>query len=206
MSPVVAIDMDLRSPEGPLARPQVRARVDPVDCYGLDAAALAGRAGLVVPPTVDQEHLMTCRALVEGHLAGGGVVVFGGHLFRPWLPGARPFVPLTVTSHHDYEVDRVADHPVFAGVRAADLTFRRGVAGFFARGHHPPPPGATVLVRLRGGVPVTYVDRVTTPGTILVQATCDLLAFAGADTAAGRITGQLLDWIVAEAARRRPDR
>ncbi len=76
------------------------------------------------------------------------------------------------------------------------LDFRRGVAGFFARGHHPVPDGAEVLVRLAGGQPATYVDRVSTGGTILVQASSDLLGYPGnAGDTAQRIPNQLLAWL-----------
>ena len=39
-----------------------------------------------------------------------------------------------------YRVAELAPHPIFDGVDPDDLTLRKGVAGFFARGHHPPPP------------------------------------------------------------------
>jgi hypothetical protein len=90
-------------------------------------------------------------------------------------------------------VVEVADHPIFRGM-GTELTFRRGVAGFFARGHHPVPPGAEVLTRLFGGEPATYLDRVSTAGTIVVQATSNLLSYCGQ---------ALVDWVVAEAAQRR---
>ncbi|MGQ0480613.1 MAG: hypothetical protein ACT4O0_06235 [Pseudonocardia sp.] len=83
-----------------------------------------------------------------------------------------------------------------------DLTFRRGVAGFFARGHHPPPPGAEVLVRLAGGQPATYVDQVSTAGTIVVQANSDLLGYAADRSTAARVPDQLVDWALAQSARR----
>jgi hypothetical protein len=152
---------------------------------------------------VDQEHLSAHRAVIRRYLDDGGVVVFGGHLHRHWLPGASMFVPLEVRSHRDYEVAWVADHPIFDGVDPSDLTYRRGVAGFFARGHHPPPDGAEALVRLAGGQPVTYLDRCSTAGTILVQSSGDLLGYYGLDSTATRIPGQLLDWAGAEANERR---
>jgi hypothetical protein len=79
---------------------------------------------VVVPAIVDQEHLSAHRAVIHRYLDGGGVIVFGGHLHRPWLPGASMFVPLDVRSHRDYEVAWVADHPVFNGVDPSDLTCR----------------------------------------------------------------------------------
>lgn len=89
----------------------------------------------------------------------------------------------------------VADHPILRGM-GTELTFRRNVAGFFAPGHHPVPPGAEVLTRLFGGEPATYLDRVSTAGSIVVQATSNLLSYCGE---------ALIDWIVGEAAQRRAE-
>ena len=201
MSAIARIEMDIRSPEQGDPDP----RIHRLDCYALAATDLSRYDGLVIPAMVDQEHLAHHRGVIHRYLDGGGVVVFGGHLHRDWLPGASMFVPLEQPSLATYRVERVADHPIFAGVDPEDLTFRRGVAGFFARGHHPPPPGAEVLTELAGGVPATYLDRVSTVGTILVHASGDLLSYGGlAGSTAARIPGQLLDWIQAESAQRRP--
>ncbi|HVL84251.1 MAG TPA: hypothetical protein VM367_08225 [Pseudonocardia sp.] len=200
MSVVARIDMDIRSEAGTAQDP----RLEQLDCYALGSADLSRYAGLVFPATVDQEYLAGIRHVVRRYLDGGGVVVFGGHLLRDWLPGASAFVPLARPGLAAYRVERVAEHPVFAGVDPDDLTFRRGVAGFFARGHHPLPPGAEVLTELAGGLPATYVDRVSTAGTILVHTSADLLGYgASGDGTATRIPGQLLDWVVAESTRRR---
>jgi hypothetical protein len=201
MAAVALLDMDIRSRDDPL---DVAGRIDRIDCYALAETDLTPYAGLVVPAMADQEHLVRHRVALRDYLDTVGFIVFGGHLHRDWLPGASAFVPLGVRSVRDYEVTFVADHPVFDGVDPHDLTFRRGVAGFFARGHHPPPDGATILTRLSGGQPATYLDEVTTGGTILLQSSCDLLGYAsGLDSTAARIPGQLLDWMVAEANRRR---
>ncbi|MHA6782595.1 hypothetical protein ACVGOW_16620 [Pseudonocardia saturnea] len=178
--------------------------VHELDLYDLGTADLAAFPVLVVPPMADQEHLALHRDAVRAYLDGGGVVVFGGHLHRDWLPGTSRFVPVHPPSLRAYRVAEVVDHPIFNGVRAEDLTTRRGVAGFFARGHHPPPPGAEVLVRLAGGEPVTYVDRVSTGGTIVVHATGDLLALGEHDGTGARVPGQLVEWALGEAGRARP--
>jgi hypothetical protein len=193
---IALLDMDIRAP----GRTD---HGDRVDCYALDRTDLSRYALLVVPATVDQEHLARHRGVIREFLDGGGVLLFGGQLHRDWLPGASAFVPLPQPSLAAYRVAWVADHPIFAGVDPDDLTFRRGVAGFFARGHHPLPPGAEVLVRLAGGEPVTYVDRTSTRGTIVVHASGDLLGYDGADNTAGRLRGQLVEWARAEARARR---
>ncbi|MFT9846425.1 hypothetical protein [Aneurinibacillus sp. REN35] len=75
------------------------------------------------------------------------------------------------------------------------MTFNKGVAGFFARGHHPVPEGADVLLTLPGGEPITYIDRTTTRGTILVHSGNDLFGYRDSSTTTGRIGRQLLAWI-----------
>lgn len=187
MPTVAALSMDIRSPENDSTDP----RVETLDCYDLPTTDLTRFAGLLVGPLADQEFLSRHRAVIARYLGRGGVVVFGGHLHRDWLPGAGAFVPLAGRGLAAYRVAEVAEHPLFAGLTPDELTFRRGVAGFFARGHHPPPEGAEVLVRLGGGEPATYVDRVSTRGTILVHATADLR---------GHVGDRVVDWVLAEAA------
>jgi hypothetical protein len=184
---VAVLDMDTRNPEGGTWS----GRVSRLDCYALGSTDLTRYAALIVTPNVDQEYLVRQRWMIRSYLDGGGVLIFGGHLHRDWLPGASAFIPLANRSMAGYRVAEIADHPIFRGKGPDELTFRRGVAGFFARGHHPLPPGAEVLTRLAGGEPATYLDRVSTAGTIVVQATSDLLSYCGE---------ALLDWVVAESA------
>ncbi|MDQ3824986.1 MAG: DUF4159 domain-containing protein [Actinomycetota bacterium] len=186
---VAVLDMDIRHGDAT----DWSDRVDRLDCYAIGSVDLAQYPALIVTPNADQEHLARQQRVLRDYLERGGVVVFGGHLHRDWLPGASAFVPLTNRSLDGYRVVEVADHPIFRGM-GTEMTFRRGVAGFFARGHHPLPPGAEVLTRLFGGEPATYLDRVSTAGTIVVQATSDLLSYCGE---------ALLDWIIAESAQRR---
>ncbi|MGD9528721.1 MAG: hypothetical protein AB7V44_18210, partial [Pseudonocardia sp.] len=193
---VAVLDMDIRSPER-------STRGDLIDCYALPEVDLSGYDLLVVGATADQEFLARHRDVVERFLDGGGVLHFGGQLHRDWLPGASPFVALPRPGLAAYRVAEVAPHPIFDGVEAADLTFRRGVAGFFARGHHPPPEGADVLVRLAGGEPATYVDRVSTRGTILVHASGELLGLGEHNGTGARVPDQLVAWAREEAAVRR---
>ncbi len=184
---VLELDSDIRSPE---SNPH-DSRVARIDTYRLTEDDLAAAAGLLIGPSVDQEYLMRHQDLIGRYLDAGGVVVFGGHLSRPWLPGTAPFVPLAGRRRRDFRVVEIAEHPLLVGLNPDELTFRRGVAGFFARGHHPVPAGAEVLIRLHGGQPCSYLDRVSSAGTILVHATADLGGFLGP---------RLVDWVLAEAA------
>ncbi len=193
--------LDAQTSATPIAEePIVRQRMAVEDVYRLPDLDLEPYLGLHISGMVDQEFLFRERAVISAFLDRGRVVVFCGHLLRPWLPGCGTFVPAPVTSYRDYVVEIVAPHPVYEGVEARDLTFRRGVAGFFARGHHPPPPGAEVLATLAGGQPITWIDRSTTNGTVFVHSGNDLVGFAD-DSTASRLGPQLLDWVESEGRR-----
>jgi hypothetical protein len=198
---VAVLDMDLRSPSEPLAHPSVRNLIELIDCYDLPRLDLERYRGLVVEGMIDQEFLYCHRGLIGAYLAHGGTIVFGGHLLRRWLPSVGLFVPKQVMSFRDYEVRIVSDHPIFDGVDAHDLTYRRGVAGFFARGHNPPSPEAVVLAELAGGEPVVYLDERTTAGRILVHSGYGLLGYSLGETTAARVAPQLLAWIIDGAGR-----
>ena len=181
----------------------LRDALDAQDIYDLPSLDLGAYRALAITSACDQEFLLEHAQPIRQFLDQRKVLVFSGHLFRPWLPGAGMFQPKTIRSHHDYTVRLVKQHPVFDGVREDDLTFRKGVAGFFARGHHEPPPGAEILARLvdaEHGEPIVYVDRVSTAGVILVHAGNDLLASVDRDSTAGRIAPRLIRWMLAEAA------
>lgn len=181
-----------------LQHPVVRDAVEAVDIYDLPAVDLRRYHGVIVSGSADQELLWRQREQIRAFLDDRKVLVFSGHLFRPWLPGAGIFVPKAIRSFRDYTVHIVRPHPIFEGVRAEDLTFRKGVAGFFARGHHPPPEGAEILLTLNDGEPIVYLDRRGTRGTILAHAGNDLLGYADRETTAGRIAPRLVRWVEEE--------
>lgn len=167
-------------------------RIDMYDLPGLD---LCSFSGLVVSSQVDQDFLYRHRRRIRTYLDGGGVVAFSGHLSRQWLPGAGLFEPKSIESPADYSVVEATPHPVFEGVEMADLTYHRDVAGFFARGHNPPPEHATVLLRLADGEPIVYVDEESTGGTIFAHSGNDLVTVGGRSTTAASVPEQLLGWI-----------
>jgi len=159
---------------------------------------------LIINCHVDQEFLYKEKDRIRRFLDDKKIVIFSGNLYRDWLPGGSRFIPKKVTSHFDYQVSIVKPHPVFAGVESDDLTYSRGVAGFFARGHHPLPEGAEVLLTLPGDVPILYVDRKSTKGTILVHAGNDIFGSLR-NPKISHAPGQLKQWIQDEYTRLQKD-
>ncbi|MGE7980489.1 phosphate starvation-inducible protein PhoH [Psychrobacillus sp. NPDC093200] len=167
-----------------------------IDQYQLTQHNLEPYCCIVVHDFADQEYLYKNRAIIEGFLEAGKIVIFGGHLFREWLPGSPIFTPRTIESHEDYKVYKKIDHPIFEGVDTDDMTYNKGVAGFFARvTHSPVPAGSDVLLTFRDGMAITYIDRQSTKGTILVHSGRDLFAHRMQNKSTDRISTQLLQWI-----------
>ncbi|MFY0519402.1 hypothetical protein [Lysinibacillus sp. UGB7] len=153
---------------------------------------------LIIPNFIDQEFLFTQREKITSFLAQKKIVVYCGHLFREWLPGCGPFMPQLIRNFKDYEVFPTAQSTIFEGVTTADMTFKKGVAGFFARGYHHAPANAEILLTFANNKPVTYVDRSSTNGTILVHAGRDLLGYADENKTTDRIRPQFLAWLESE--------
>ncbi|CAB3860839.1 hypothetical protein [Achromobacter deleyi] len=156
---------------------------------------------LLVPANVDQRFLLTQRDRLEAYLLAGGAMVFNGHVAYPFLRWLAPFVPGAARGLDGLRVHRAADHPVFDGVQGEHLTFRRGVAGFYARGGNPPPEGAQVLNTLGSdALPVDWVLALPGGGRLLAHAGNDLWMYAGSADTAGRIVPQLFAWLRGDSA------
>lgn len=166
-----------------------------IDHYALHTTALDPFRAVLLPAHLDQRYLGEIAPVIAAFLDRGGRLVFNGHVAWPMLRELRPFVPLASLHLEDLQVHRLADHPVFAGVDTRHLTYRRGVAGFYARGHNPPPDGAVLLMGVgQEKVPCDWVLRRPQGGEILCHAGNDLWMYIDADDTAGRLVPQLIAW------------
>ena len=168
---------------------------DVVDQYDFAKLDLDTYKCISIPSFVDQEFLYTQKEKIEDFVNKRNILIFCGHLFRNWLPGGTNFIPKTITDYTDYEIHIVQRHAIFDGVETNDMTYNRGVAGFFARGYYMPPKGAIVLLELGEGECVTYIDRHTADGVILLHAGNDLFSYMEAGKTTDRISRQLLSWV-----------
>lgn len=167
-----------------------------VDQYSLTEMDLSSFNCIVVHDFADQEYLYKNKSIIEDFLNEGKIVIFCGHLFKEWLPGCPIFTPRNIQSHKDYEIFVEKQHPIFDGVSTDDMTYNKGVAGFFSRVTHAPiPVNAEVLLTFHDQMPITYIDRYSTKGTILVHAGRDLFALRMQNKSTDRISNQLLQWI-----------
>jgi hypothetical protein len=177
-------------------RPDLGSRIDLVPLYELERTELSAYRGLLVGLHADQRFLAMRRAQLEAFLSGGGTIVVCGHVAHSFLAELKRFRPIPDYTTSDLVVRREVEHPVWAGVNTEDLTWRRGVAGFYGRGANPPPEGAAVIHTLGPGRhPVDFECRPGVGGRLLVHAGADLWGYLEASNTAARMAPQLLDWI-----------
>ncbi|MDR0588045.1 MAG: hypothetical protein LBG61_03600 [Burkholderiales bacterium] len=151
---------------------------------------------ILIPSHINQRALIPFAPFMERFLNRGGVLVFNGHLVYPVIPGLSSFVPAQGGRLEDLIVERVNNHPIFEGVNVDDLSFRRGVAGFYGRGSNPPPSGALILHRLKkDGSVIDWVWHRPEGGVIFMHTGNPMWMFVNDDTSAARIAPRLLVWV-----------
>lgn len=177
---------------------QAAGRVVVRDTYEFDSLALDDFSALLISMHSDQRHLAARAAVIDTFLRGGGTVVANGHVAYPFLPGIGAFHPLQDYRLDDLVVKRATHHPVWRGVDDNDLTFRRGVAGFYGRGWHEAPERATIIHTL--GMqrrPVDFIYPVER-GRVLFHGGNDLWQYGGSADSTRHILPQLMAWLFEE--------
>ena len=173
-----------------------------LDQYKLTTTDLSPYNVLVVTDFIDQEYLFEQRDVILDFLNAGKIVIASTHIFRAWLPNVNFFMPKPIFKHSDYELVVANDSTIFEGVDMQELAYRKQVSGFYARGYHPVTvKDAEVLLTFTDGTPITYVDRTSTNGTMLVHSARDLLSYATGDNTTSRITPQTKEWLKEELQR-----
>ena len=154
---------------------------------------------IMVPNFADQENLYMHKNVIEKFLSQGKIIAFFGHLFRPWLPGAPLFMPEKIKHFSDYNLYPQENSSIFKGVLTEDMTFKKGVAGFFARGHYHADEKSEVHLIFESGHICSYADRHSTRGTIFVHAGRPLHGYYKDGKTTDRLRPQFIQWLHNEA-------
>ena len=101
-------------------------------------------------------------------------------------------MPKRLNSHKDYLVQAIPGAPLFNGVEVDDMVYYKGVAGFFARGYYYAPEKAEVCLTFTDGKVISYIDRHTTNGTIIVHGGRNILGYENAKNTTKKISEQAL--------------
>ena len=142
MKPALALSYGF--PDGAMAtlasHPDAVGRITVHDLYGLPALDLNQLRRIADQHAQRSALSRNARAHRSRTIwQQGGTVVANGHFAYPFLPRMTGFHAIDDYNIEDIAVRRLVDHPIWAGVSENDLTFRRGVAGFYGRAWHEPP-------------------------------------------------------------------
>jgi hypothetical protein len=154
--------------------------------------------GLLVPDRLHQGRLLAASPHIGGFVARGGTVIAFGEQPRPWLPGVRwehrptNFWWWLELNARSGLVLAKPEHGLFRRLTLADATWHQ-------HGVFWPPEGADTLIATEDGAAVLYIDRVSTPGTMLVTS-LDPIGHVGSYfmAAAERFLDGFLPWVVEE--------
>lgn len=158
---------------------------------------LHAAGGVITTMHLDQIRAETWRADVDALLDRGGRIFLNGHVARSFISGLKPFV-LSGRGPADLVQTVLADHPVFDGVDRGAFQRRRGVAGFYGRGHNPMPEGATALTGVgRDRAPLDWVWQRSAGGAVFSHAGNDLWGNTEDDAVTERLVRNVVGWVVA---------
>ncbi|WP_226864234.1 hypothetical protein [Mycolicibacterium baixiangningiae] len=194
IAPVVQVTMGSHHPAG---TPDADPRLGQVDIYRLPETDLTDVRGLIIGAGADQIFLERNRDLITEFARSGGRIAVMGHAVTDFLPGLGVWRKLTYTGPKDLAISFGDPHPVWEGVEAIDLSVRKGVTGFYARGYADKiPADAIVTTRIgRHALPLDYVYPLG-DGQVLVHGGNDLTNWKNDPNTAARMTPQLIDWLV----------
>lgn len=194
MKDIVSLIASAQAQESVYARyPHGRSTGLPI--YELEHTDLHAFSCLVISNSADQRYLQRCRPQLQRYLSHGGRIAFSGHVAYPFLDELSPYQPTPERGLPGLQVHNLGTHPIWAGICDADLTYRKGVAGFYGRGYNPPPPGAVVTTTLgtQQQLPLDWILRLPAGGELLVHAGNDFLSFGNAPSATG-MHAAFYDW------------
>jgi hypothetical protein len=185
-------------PEGYLAA-AAAGRLAIVRERDLTATDFAGSAGLITTTHLDQIGFLAHADAYTALLDRGGRWFFNGHVMREFVEGLGRYVPLIAPRRADYVLTRLHDHPIFGGIDQRSLEENKGVAGFYGRGHNPPPVGAIAV----NGIgperrPIDWDWARPEGGHVFSHAGNDLGGMGGETGNGALLTQRIIAWCAGE--------
>lgn len=162
--------------------------------WDVTPALLSTARGVITTMHLDQIRAETWRADLDALLDRGGRIWINGHVARPFVTGLKPFV-LAGRGRADLLQTVLADHPVFDGIDRAAFQARRGVAGFYGRGHNPMPEGAVALTGVGAArVPLDWEWHRPGGGVVFSHAGNDIWGNSDDSAVTARLVAAVLAW------------
>ena len=162
-----------------MAGPAGYGRIDIVRQPDLTDDAILSADGIITTMHLDQIGFLEHAGALKTFFGKGGRLFFNGHILKPFVDGLETYRPMLSRRLADFQLRRLAYHPVFGDLDPAEMAVRKGVAGFYGRGHNPLPKGAQALTGL-GPLkqPIDWAWDLPGGGAIFCHAGNDLWSMA----------------------------
>ncbi|MCI5968293.1 hypothetical protein [Helicobacter sp.] len=147
---------------------------------------------IIFPTDIDQILLFENKNQIKNFLTNGGILLNFAPTYLQYLPK----LPLYTASKTPIKLRDIEplEHCITRGVKSYDISYRRGVKGFFSRGFIDCPKNAEIFLKDSDGRCVAYVDN--TQGLLIHTAGADLLGFGFFENStAKRLAFNLLLWL-----------
>lgn len=149
---------------------------------------------IIFPYDIDQILLYDNKNQIKNFLDSGGIVLNFTQTYLEYIP-KLPFYVASKTPIKDRNI-LTTEHFITKGVKDYDISYRRGVKGFFSRGSIKAPSEAEIFLKDSDGGCVGYADSTSTKGLIVHTAGADLLGFGLFESSTAKRLGlNLLLWI-----------
>lgn len=181
-----------------ISHPQGGHQIDVIDQYDFSPTDLLNVDGILFSQHLDETHLGAYGDAFQAYIDQGGSAALNGPVAQPFLDPPGRYYSLPSTAAKDWVVELCDPHPITAGVRAEDLTARKGVIGFWARGYFDLPANAFVLSRfVASRKPADWIWQSDGGGVVLAHPGNDFWTYESEETTAARLFKQYLDWVMA---------
>lgn len=171
--------------------------------YDLPSVDLTAYAGIIITNHVEEQFLLEHKTILDEYLLHGGVIFSLTEISLPWLANVANWKRSPIPLKDREIMIEQSNCSLFKGIEPYDINYRKGVRGFFSRGYFEKVPAhAEVLITDQSGVPILYVDRHSTNGTIFAGAGTDIYkVFINEENTSKKLSLQMLDCIREEANR-----
>lgn len=171
--------------------------------YDLPSVDLTAYAGIIITNHVEEQFLLEHKTILDEYLLHGGVIFSLTEISLPWLANVANWKRSPIPLKDREIMIEQSNCSLFKGIEPYDINYRKGVRGFFSRGYFEKVPAhAEVLITDQSGVPILYVDRHSTNGTIFTGAGTDIYkVFINEENTSKKLSMQMLDCIREEANR-----
>lgn len=148
----------------------------------------------ICPTEIDQILLFEHKKQIAKFLEFGGILLSFTQIYLQWLPIHTFYTPSSIPIK-DRDIFTIP-HFITQGVKDYDISYRRGVKGFFSRGFCNAPFGSEIFLQDSEGECVAFIDTKSTKGVIIASAGADLLGFGLFESSTAKRLGlNLLLWI-----------